>query len=480
MCVVLLVRHEVMCHACARLHRLACCFSCKLYGFSAVYNIGMSARSSLCISEIAEQQMPSQKKSAQAKHTTKQKHAGAKRNAQSRHLSAKRNAQARHLDGKRKSTNTTCASEPVRKKPASAPSTSGWEEFAIVPYTSGPGSGEEKYEHLQLKAELKKAPAVVKHIQNGTLSSPAGCTSVKDFLRSLEKKGDPSWLNEWNQAHEMSSHENKKAIMERLKMELDQKNLLIVVRSVASGKELSTTQVRGWMALWEVADVEKIPFKPENAALLRDLVANEQSKPHPTEALAQKGWRVYWHVKNSCTKERIYSNDATCASQLADGLDPNEYTEAVGKIAVAGGMHPTEGGGAIEDSRRKMCAIEDIPTKSSAAQKWKQSAQAWGEKLGQEEDLAASLEQEITSALENGGNPALQKKHAKDAARWAVKLRAKKAQLIKSKGMASYAKAGIFDKEGNKFDEYIEQAKNMLDDWEGEENKQLMIKLLRI
>ena len=129
----------------------------------------------------------------------------------------------------------------VAKKPAGSTvqsrslgqSTNGWEEFAIVPYTDN-SKDTTGFEHLTISKDMKKAPAVVKHIQNGTLSSSAGCMSVKDFLKSLENNGDSSWLQEWNKAHHMNHHDRKRAILERLKMELDQKNLLTVQHKLSS------------------------------------------------------------------------------------------------------------------------------------------------------------------------------------------------------------------------------------------------------
>ena len=59
--------------------------------------------------------------------------------------------------------------------------------FQIVPYTKNEGTktkGEKNFQHLTLDGEFKKAPAVVKHIQGGTLHSSVGCQSVKDFLPS--------------------------------------------------------------------------------------------------------------------------------------------------------------------------------------------------------------------------------------------------------------------------------------------------------
>ena len=152
---------------------------------------------------------------------------------------------------------------------------------------------------------------------------------MKDFLRSLEAKGDPTWIQEWEKAHWNGQHDTKKAILERLKMALDEKSVLTVSHNVTSGRQTETNQVRGWMALWEVADVEKIPFKLDNASLLRDVVANDQSKPHPNESLAKKGWRVYYHVKNEHEKEKLYNQEKWDVGNHRDDVDEEDYNSAM-------------------------------------------------------------------------------------------------------------------------------------------------------
>ena len=115
---------------------------------------------------------------------------------------------------------------------------------------------------------------------------------MKDFLRQLDKQGDSSWLSEWDAAHYNGEHAIKKEILERLKIVLDEKSILTIQKITCSGKQTETNQVRGWMHLWEVADVEKVPFKPENSSLLKDMVAGDQSKPSDNPGLRANGWRM--------------------------------------------------------------------------------------------------------------------------------------------------------------------------------------------
>ena len=76
--------------------------------------------------------------------------------------------------------------------------------------------------------------------------------------------------------------------MERLKLQLDEKSVLTIRHQTQAGTRTETKQVRGWMSLWEVADVEKISFDPKYSNLLKDCVADDESKQHPNPTLAKK------------------------------------------------------------------------------------------------------------------------------------------------------------------------------------------------
>ena len=52
--------------------------------------------------------------------------------------------------------------------------------------------------------------------------------------------------------------------------------------------------------------------------------------------------------------------------------------------------------------------------------------------------------------------------------------------MIKTKGIASHARADLFEKDGNKFQESIEQARALLEEWEHEDQKPFLLKLLSI
>ena len=230
------------------------------------------------------------------------------------------------------------ANAGVKKRPSASQSgppgdAEGWAEFQLVPFADPSKNKEAKpYSHLKLEGDLKKAPAVVKYIQNGDLHTGPGLQSIKDFLRSLEKKGDGSWLQEWEQA----SHSDRKAIIERLKLQLDEKSVLSIKQSTSTGTRTEGGEVRGWMALWEVADVEKIPFKPKYSGLLKDCVEQDESKPHDNPTLARKGWRMYYHVKKKATTETTYHDDNHTADAVAEPDDVEDFESARGAIRQAG------------------------------------------------------------------------------------------------------------------------------------------------
>ena len=358
----------------------------------------------------------------------------------------------------------------ILKKPASQSGypgdAGGWESFQIVPFSErGHNANEDKtFSHLKLHGELKKAPAVVKHIQNGTLHTSVGCQSVKDFLRSLDKRGDGSWLLAW----ESSSQSEKKAIIERLKLQLDEKSVLTIRQSSKAGTRTEHKQVRGWMSLWEVADVEKIPFDPKYTSLLQDCVADDESRVHSNPTLAKKGWREYYHVKKKATVETLYHDESHQADAEVEPQDVDDFEEGRKAITLAG----------LGKSSSSTTSSPRTAGATSKSSKWKLKADDVIKQLSDAEVEAMGLQSDITTSIDSKSNPALQKKHAALAGAWAKKLAVKKAFVMKNKTLASTSREDIFDKDGNKFDECLTQAMALKDDWEGDNNKALLSKLM--
>ena len=355
----------------------------------------------------------------------------------------------------------------MRKKPAMAePPTNDWANFMMVPFANQERTGEaaEQFGHLKVNAKLDKAPAVVKHIQKGTLGSTTGCQSIKDFLKALEKKGDSSWLSSWNNAN----HANKKLILERLKLELDDQNLLTVTQHDSAGKRTSTDQVRGWMALWEVAGVEKIPFDPKFHSVLQGLVEGDESRPHSKPNLAAKGWREYYHVKDSAETERMFHEQRTDAKNERDCDGIEDFEDAKRSITAAGGVTKTD---------TKHTPKQSMDSSKPLMVAWKGKYDTTLSVVSAEANAACQIALDLEQALQKGVNHAVAKKHLALANSWVKKLENKKSQLLKGVSMATHAREDVF-KQGNKFDELLEGCKVLLESWAGDDNKVLLEKLL--
>ena len=362
---------------------------------------------------------------------------------------------------------------PVASQSGNPGDAAGWEDFKIVPFSNGSDAGKDgkTFTHLSLDGELKRAPAVVKHIQGGTLHTSTGCQSVKDFLKSLERKGDDSWLKEWDAA----GHADKRAIMERLKLQLDEKSVLTVRQSTSAGSRTEHKQVRGWMSLWEVADVEKIPFDPKYSSLLMDCVADDESKAHSNPTLAKKGWREYYHVKKKATVETMYHDDQHSAN--ANVTPENEEDFEASRLAITQASLGRSSTNRTSSMGNRGILVHRGGGNTKAGQ-WKAKADEMIRLLSDAENRAASLQADITTAIDNESNPALQRKHASLAAGWAKKLALKKALVMKQKTIASTAREDIFDKDGNKFEDCLKGANSLKEEWEGENNLTLLEKLM--
>ena len=67
------------------------------------------------------------------------------------------------------------------------------------------------------------------------------------------------------------------------------------------------------------------------------MVANDESRPHPNRALQQKGWREYYHVKNTAEKENIFATESFSAKNNME-IESENWDDAVTKIKTAGGL----------------------------------------------------------------------------------------------------------------------------------------------
>ncbi len=71
----------------------------------------------------------------------------------------------------------------------------------------------------------------------------------------------------------------------------------------------------GWLALWEIARMEGIPWTgdEENVTLMAALVKDLEEKDHPKPSLARQNWKVYYYTKKlmETTKKTRFSEGST-------------------------------------------------------------------------------------------------------------------------------------------------------------------------
>ena len=352
---------------------------------------------------------------------------------------------------------------PASKRPAAAVAgpqveSVSWATFCVVP-TSIPKNNQPSLDHLVLPDSMNKPPALVKHIQNGTLHTSTGCQSVKDFLRSVEKKGDVSWIK----AYDGGDQTTKRAVLERLKFVLDEKSLLCVKHSITAGKQTRSREIRGWMSLWEVADVEKIPFDPKYTAVLQSLVSDDDSRPHSKPQLAATGWREYFHVKSKAEVADVLTTEQFVATARPTDMDMADFEMAKRAITAVGGSS------SIEGDQGSTCAEPDTP--------WTRDAKDVIKRLSDAENQATTLAMQIEDHIKKGSKH-LTKKHGMTARSWASKLSTKKGHIIKLSTLVRTVDPSVVSAPGNKFDKGLREATELIDEWGTVDGKVMLQRLV--
>ena len=108
---------------------------------------------------------------------------------------------------------------------------------------------------------------------------------------------------------------------------------------------------------------------------------------------------------------------------------------------------------------------------------WKAKADEFVTKITTEANQALQFALDLGIAVDKGKNAAVQRKHVNLANSWAKKFETKKAALFKMISAASLAKEEMF-KDGNKFDELLKSIGELLQEWENDDNKVLLDKVL--
>ena len=362
---------------------------------------------------------------------------------------------------KRPSANLGSNGAPL-KRPAAAPGgDEDWSQFQVVPFTEQTPDETAKFSHLSFSdASFKKPPAIVKHLQAGTLNTSAGAQSIKDALRKVEKDGNSGWL----EAYEGGTTAEKKQVLNRLVMCLDKADMMIMKKDTC-GERTSGKEQRGWCALWEVANMEKIPFESKFGPILLDLVKNDKSRPHRNPELAAKGWREYYHVKDLGETSEVFHEKTTIAEAAETGLKQDEYDDAVKMVALGGGVAQSS------SSTTRPATLED----KGIVSKWKGRAASIMQLLSDEEAAAKLLAMELGKHL---GGRVVQRRHIAQAESWQKKLTNKRNLVLKLCSLLSANTTTILEKENNKYDVSLQQAEELVDSWQSESNKGMLEKLL--
>jgi hypothetical protein len=84
----------------------------------------------------------------------------------------------------------------------------------------------------------------------------------------------------------------------------------------------------GWLALWEIAKIEGIPWTgdDENVRLMAALVEDLEEKDHPKPSLAKLHWKVYYYTKKlmETTKKTRFSEGSTETVRKLDSIEDRD------------------------------------------------------------------------------------------------------------------------------------------------------------
>jgi hypothetical protein len=178
-----------------------------------------------------------------------------------------------------------------------------------------------------LKPIMKKPAAMAEEAENmssekGSLAlmkvepgKPMGknaAQAIQDTLKKL-KKEDPDFPG-------LEMYRGLKTTAEKrifgVKLNLDRTGgFCTAMQKDGLRMDKTSGEKSGWMALWEIAKVEGIPWSgdEENVRLMAALVDGLEEKIHPKPSLAKLQWKVYYYTKKSMdtTKKTRYSEGST-------------------------------------------------------------------------------------------------------------------------------------------------------------------------
>ena len=147
------------------------------------------------------------------------------------------------------------------------------------------------------KGPEKKGLQQLADIHPGQSMGRNAAQAIVDKLKSL-KKNDPEHQG-LALYRECNTNEDKRRFGMRL--HIDREGAFCKAKEnegIKGNRRASVTA--GLMSIWEIADIEKIPWKPDCPAtmdLLASLVADLDGQPHPNKRLFEQGFMVYPYQK---------------------------------------------------------------------------------------------------------------------------------------------------------------------------------------
>ena len=158
-------------------------------------------------------------------------------------------------------------------------------------------AGPKKKDEKKGKSDQKKGLDLMADLKQGQSMGRNAAQAIVDKLKSLKKK-DPEHQG-LALYRECNTNEEKRRFGMRL--HIDREGAFCKAKEnegIKGNRRASVTA--GLMSIWEIADIEKIPWKPDCPAtmdLLASLVADLDGQPHPNKRLFEQGFMVYPYQK---------------------------------------------------------------------------------------------------------------------------------------------------------------------------------------
>jgi len=156
-------------------------------------------------------------------------------------------------------------------------------------------------DETEVKPKLTRTDERLATIDLGQPMGKLAAQAIIDRLKSISKK-DPQ--HQGLQIYRQLQTDAQRRSF-GVKLALDKEGSFCKAVEKQGFKQSDTDrQEHGRLALWEIAHLEKLPWKPDDnevMALLQAFVVGLPEFPHPVPALANAGWKVYEYTKKLST-----------------------------------------------------------------------------------------------------------------------------------------------------------------------------------